>query len=183
MDIGTISHRYAAAFYKYAVKHGKEACVYKETQALSRSYTQYPALNRTVCNPVLPSGEKEKVLLLATGEEVCDEFRHFIRLVLRQKREQFLPIICLIYQQIYRKEKRLLHVDIITAVPIDKETEKQIIRKMEKLTDETVDVYTTVRPEILGGYVIHWDTYRWDASVATRLRQIKKELTDTVKID
>lgn len=183
MNLGIISRRYATALYMYAHKHGKDKQIYKEAIKLSNSFLQFEALPRTLANPVLPAAQKEKLLVLCSGGEVSDEFLNFIRLVIRRKREEFLQVISLMYQDIYRKERKLLHVDIVTAVPIDKKTEKEIVDRLEQLTHETVDIVTTVDPEIIGGYIMRWDTYRWDASIRSQLRQIKKELKETVKIE
>jgi len=183
MDRGTISRRYAKALYMYAHEHGKERSIYESAVALSKSYLEYTALRRTLANPILAGEEKEKLIILAAGGEVSDEFRNFIRLVIKQKREDFLQMIGLSYQEIYRYEKKLLHVDIVTAVPIDKKTEKDIVDRLEQLTHETVDIASTVDPEIIGGYILRWDTYRWDASITSQLRQIKKDLKDSVKIE
>lgn len=107
MDLGIISRRYATALYMYAHKHGKEKEVYKSAFALSNSFLQYEALTRTLGSPVLPDEQKEKLLVLCSGKEVSEEFLNFIRLVIRQKREEFLWIISLMYQEIYRKERKL----------------------------------------------------------------------------
>lgn len=48
---------------------------------------------------------------------------------------------------------------------------------------EKIAIETIIDAGIIGGYIVRWDTYRWDVSIATRLKQIKEELTDTVKID
>lgn len=181
MDQGTVSGRYAKALYRYAQAHGQERSVYDSTLALNRSYLQYEALRRTLANPILATEEKGKLLTLAAGQEVSDEFRNFIRLVIRQKREDFLQMICLSYQDIYRCEKKLLHVDLVTAVPIDEQTQRAIVDRLEQLTCESVDIHATVDPEIIGGYILRWDTYRWDASISSQLQQIKKELKDSVK--
>jgi len=183
MDRGTISRRYATALYRYAYEHGKERVIYDTTLVLSNAYVQYPALKRTLASPILPGKEKEKLILLAAGGDVSTEFLNFVRLIIKQKREEFLQVICLGYQDIYRYEKRLLHVDIVTAIPIDKSTEKEIVEKLEKMTHETVDIVASVDPKIIGGYIIKWDTYRWDASITSQLKQIKKGLKDSVQIE
>lgn len=167
----------------YAHKHGQERSVYDSAVALSHSYLHYEALRRTLANPILAVEEKEKLIALASGNAVSDAFRHFVRLVIRQKREDFLQMICLSYQEIYRTEQKLLHVDIVTAVPIDQQTEKDIVDRLEQLTCETVDIASTVDPEIIGGYILRWDTYRWDASITSQLRQIKKDLKESIKIE
>lgn len=182
MDRGSISRRYATALYRYARKHAVEECIYKATVTLSSSYMRYPPLRRTLANPVLPGEQKEKLITLAAGGDICDEFLHFIRLVIKQKREDSLQMICLSYQGIYHREKKRLHVDIITAIPIDKKTEKDIIDKLERMTHSIVSTETTIDPEIIGGYVMRWDTYRRDTSIASRLRQIKTDLKERTKI-
>jgi len=166
----------------YAHEHGKERSIYEATITLSKSYLDFPALKRTLASPILPGKEKEKLITLCAGKEISDEFLNFIRLLIRQKREEFLQMICLSYQDIYRREKKLLHVDIVTAVPIDRKTEKEIVDRLEQLTHETVDIVTTVDPEIIGGYIMRWDTYRWDASITSQLRKIKKELKEEIVV-
>lgn len=183
MDVGTISRRYAIALYKYACKHKVEKHIYEETIALSKSYMQYPALRRTVDNPILPKEKKEKLLCLAAGGKISAEFIVFLRLIVSQKREMFLQIICYGYQAIYRHEKKLVHMYIITAVNIDKNLKAQIAEKFQRYMHEKIAIETIIDAGIIGGYIVRWDTYRWDVSIATRLKQIKEELTDTVKID
>lgn len=183
MDQGIISRRYATALYMYAHEHAKEKSIYKESITLSNGYFQYPALKRTLASPILPGTQKEELIVLSAGGKVSEEFQNFIRLIIKQRREDLLQMICLSYQDIYRYEKKLLHVDLVTAVPISKETEKEIVDRLEQLTHETVDIVATVDPEIIGGYIMRWDTYRWDASITSQLRQIKKDLKDTVKIE
>ena len=182
MNSGAISRRYATALFKYACRHKKERSIYDTAVTLSGSYVRFPALRRTLDNPILPAEQKEELIILASGQDVSNEFLNFIRLVIKQKREESLQMICLSYQDIYRKEKKLLHVDIITAVPIDKQIEKEVANRIERMTNETVDVATAVDREIIGGYILKWDTYRWDASVVSQLKQIKEELKNRVKI-
>ncbi len=183
MDRGTIARRYATALFKYACKQGKEESVYDTTVVLGYRYVEFPALKRVLDNPVLPAKEKEELIVLTAGRDLSDEFLRFVRLVIREKREEFLHMICLSYQEIYKREKNLLHVDIVTAIPVDGSMEKEIADRLETMTGKTVHVTSYVRPEIAGGYVMTWDTYRWDASVTTQLRQIKKELQNRVKME
>lgn len=183
MDIGTISRRYATALYRYARKYGKEKCIYKETSVLAANLRQYPALKRALASPVLSADKKEKAVYLATGGMVSKHFRNFIRFVIQQRRESFLQMICLGYQDIYRSENGLLQVDIVAAVPLTKAIEKQLIGKLERQTHKKVDITITVNPLIMGGYLVYWDTYRWDASVKRRLNHLRNELINNVKIN
>ena len=47
------------------------------------------------------------------------------------------------------------------------------MRKMvEEKTHGTVEFNTEVNPEILGGFILEYDTYRMDTSVRTKLKNV-----------
>lgn len=178
MDRGIVSGRYAKALLMHASKYGKELEVYRETKWLSRCMTSYPQIKRILSSPVVTAAKKQDMLEQLFIEPVSDEFRNFIRLVLEKKREEQLQTICFMYQEYYREEKKILSVELITASPVTEETKARVIKKMEKLTNEQIRLITTIDPQLLGGYVLYWDTYRWDASVASRMRQVRNRIKE-----
>ena len=51
------------------------------------------------------------------------------------------------------------------------------MRKMvESRTNGTVEFATEVNPDIIGGFILEYDTYRMDASVKTKLNSILSQL-------
>ncbi len=179
MDTGMISRRYATALWLYAEQHGVSDKVYTESGLLARAYIQFPALGRVLSNRMITAEKKRELLAtMAGGMTVSDVFRHFIRFVFRQEREEFLRTICLHYQEIYRREKKILQVELTTATPIGHELEQRITEHMEKETTQHVTLTSKTDPSLIGGFKLHWDTYRLDESVATKLQRIKKQLTE-----
>lgn len=47
---------------------------------------------------------------------------------------------------------------------------------VESKTQGTVEFLTEVNPDIIGGFILEYDTYRLDASVQSQLRSILKNL-------
>jgi F-type H+-transporting ATPase subunit delta len=178
MDRGTISRRYAKALLMYAQAKHKEKQLFNESSIVEQSFMRYPALARCLSNRVLPAKKKEELIHVCAGGNISEEFKKFIHLIIKQKREALLQLICLDYQQLFYEDNHLLHVVLITAHEIDKETAQRIVEKIEKMTKETVHLQMKVDPGILGGFITYWDTYRLDASVKTALKQIQKKLTD-----
>lgn len=176
MDRGTISGRYAKALFRYAQKHGVEKEVYGYAITLGESFAQYPALKRILGDPISPGAKKGELIRLCAGGNVNEEFLRFIQLLIRQKREDLLQLICLNYLDFYLRDQQILHVDIDTAIPLEEDLRQRIVHELEQLTNKTVHLNARVDPGIIGGYVIRWDTYRLDTSVATRLKEIKKNL-------
>ncbi|MDD4516061.1 F0F1 ATP synthase subunit delta [Massilibacteroides sp.] len=181
MDRGIISGRYGKALFMYAEKHGKAHEVYGETKFLSRSMSNYPQIKRILASPVISVKKKQYILeQLFTDQPISDVFSNFLRLVLEQKREEQLQTICFMYQEYYREEKKILLVELVTASPVGEETKEQVIRKMKNFTQEQIRLTNTINPEILGGYMLYWDTYRWDASIVSRMRKIRNRIKESI---
>ena len=49
-------------------------------------------------------------------------------------------------------------------------------QRVESRTQGTVEFQTEVDPEIIGGFILEYDTYRMDASIQNQLRQILTQL-------
>ncbi len=179
MDRGMISQRYAKTLLMYAQKHGKGKQVFKEARILSNRYQEFPALRRVMSNMTLPPEKKIETVNACILDGLSNEMVHFIRLLILEGREEFLQEICLSYQGLYREATNSYDVIIITATPLKKEIEQKITTKLESYIQGSVTLHLLVKPSLIGGYVILWDTYRIDASVATRLKKIKRRLTDT----
>ncbi len=176
MDTGLISRRYAKALLAYARKYGVEQQVYDLTGRLYWSFEQFPALHRVLGNKTVSDPSKEEVIRLAAGGETNPQFDKFIALVLRQVREEFLQMFCLSYRQLYRRETGLLDVELVTAVELDDVTRKKLIDRISEHTGAEIRLKIRVNPEIIGGYIFRWDTYRLDASVRSKLRRIRRQM-------
>ena len=179
MNQGLISRRYASALWMYAKKNGQEDRVYAETNLLSSSFTKYAPLKRVLSNPILSREKKLAVVTMIAGQDVSEVFRNFLQLLFANKRDEFLRTICLSYETIYLKEKKILKASLITAIPVDATMEQRIIQKIEKSTGHTIRLTSAVNPAILGGCIITVDTWRLDSSVTTQLKRIKESLLET----
>ena len=145
MDIGVISVRYARALLKSATDAKIEDAVYTEMQQLAKSYVEVPQLRFTIDNPMLSKDKKEMLLLTAVGSKPSDLTKTFIQLVLKEDRESVMQFIANSYVTLYMVESK---------------------------TNGTVEFETEVNPDIIGGFILEYDSYRMDASVKTKLNSI-----------
>ena len=173
MDIGVVSMRYAKALIEYAKENRAEDTLYKEMKMLSRNLSAFPNLKEALSNPVL------NIRAAATGDQgVSRTFSRFITLVLKNNREQFLQFICLSFLDLYRKLKHIGVGKLITAVPVDKETEERIRNSAGAILHAQMELETVVDPSIEGGFVFDINDYRLDASIATQLKRVKQQFID-----
>ena len=176
MDIGVISVRYARALLKSATDAKIEDAVYAEMQTLVKSYIEVPQLRFTIDNPMLSKDKKEMLLLTAVGEKPSSLTKTFIQLVLKEDRENVMQFIANSYVTLYRQQKNIIRGRLITAAAVSAATEQKMRQMVKSKTNGTVEFETEVNPDIIGGFILEYDTYRMDASVKTKLNSILTKL-------
>ncbi len=176
MDLGVISVRYARALLKSAAELKCEEKVCRDMMCLGRSYLEVPQLRVAIANPMLQAEKKKLLLITAAGVEPIELTRRFLDLVLKEGREKALQFMAASYVTLYRKQKNITSGRLITATAVTPEIEDRMRRMVESKTRGTVEFNTEIDPDIIGGFILEYDTYRMDASVKTGLRKILAEL-------
>ncbi|MCR5197605.1 MAG: F0F1 ATP synthase subunit delta [Prevotella sp.] len=177
MDIGIISVRYARALLKSAVDAKLDEQVYREMQLLAKSFAEVPQLRHTIDNPMLAKEKKESLLLTAIGGDGASKLsKAFVELVLREDRENMMLFMANSYVTLYRQQKNIIRGKLTTAVAVAPDTEQKMRQMVESKTKGTVEFETEVNPDIIGGFILEYDTYRMDASVKSKLNNILTQL-------
>ena len=177
MDIGIISVRYARALLKSALDAKLDQQVYQEMQLLAKSYVEVPELRHTIDNPMLDKEKKEMLLTTAIGGGSASALsKAFVALVLREDRENMIQFMANSYVTLYRQQKNIIRGKLTTAVAVAPATEQKMRQMVESKTQGTVEFETEVNPDIIGGYILEYDTYRMDASVKSQLNSILNTL-------
>ena len=176
MDIGVISVRYARALIKAALGMKLEDQVYQEMQTLYTSYIDVPELRFTIDNPMLSKDKKQALLITALGKKPSELSQKFIALVLKEDRESTLQFMAASYITLYRKQKNIIRGKLTTATAVSPEAEDKMRRMVEARSQGTVEFKTEVNPDIIGGFILEYDTYRMDASVRSKLNSILAQL-------
>ena len=177
MDIGVISVRYARALLQSALTAKLEDTVYGEMQVLAKSFVEVPQLRQAIDNPMLSKVKKQALLITALGgEKVSALSKSFVDLVLKEDRENMIQFMANSYVTLYRKQKNVIRGKLTTAVAVSAATEQKMRKMVEGKTNGTVEFETEVNPDIIGGYILEYDTYRMDSSVRTKLNNILNTL-------
>ena len=176
MDIGVISVRYARALLKSAMQEKVEEKVYLDMATLAKAFVDVPQMRHTINNPTLSQDIKKKLLITACGKSISPLTKRFVELILKQGRETIMMFIASSYITLYRKQKNIIHGKLITATTVSPATEQRMKEIIQSKTKGTVEFLAEVNPDIIGGFILEYDTYRLDASVQSQLRNILKTL-------
>ena len=116
--------------------------------------------------------------------KLTDLTKAFFRIVTQKGREAILPEMGKTFIQEYKKYKHISTVTLTTASKLSEDTIKQLKAKFQAsaATDETIEIETEVDPEIIGGFIATFDDNIFDASVASKLSNLKKEFKENLYI-
>lgn len=176
MAVGVISVRYARALLKCAMELNQEDQVYQEMITLADQYNRVPVLRSTIDNPMLDKDKKQALLQAACGKNLAELTKRFIHLVLHEGRENVMQMMATSYITLYQRQKNIISGRLITATTVTPEVEQKMKQMVQSKSQGTVEFQTEVNPDIIGGFILEYDSYRMDASVQTKLNNILKEL-------
>lgn len=192
MNNGSIATRYARALFEEARSQFIDHEVYEHLGMLHSNMKAEPELQSVLISPRISKEKKFKLLVTASGVnagvwlkehtvpkvESYDNtlYTRFLQLVLEHGRESYLRTIIFVYRDLYREHYEIDRVVFETAAPMDDDTLQKVTQKVASKTGRKVELVTSVRPEIIGGFRIRIGDVRYDYSYQTKLANIRKRL-------
>ncbi|WP_353145966.1 ATP synthase F1 subunit delta [Chryseobacterium sp.] len=170
-----VAKRYAQGLLDFTNEAGQTATVFSEMKDVVKVMAESKDLNKFFLTPYIDSKKKIEVANeIFKGLSVSSQ--NLIRLVIKHGRESQLKNIA---QEFINKVEDLSgvqRVTLTTATPLSKENLDQILRSTNLVNaDSNFDLKVNVKPEILGGYILRVGDQQVDASVKTKLNQVKKD--------
>lgn len=183
MSVQRIASRYAKSLIDLAQERGKLERVLEDVQSF-KEVTKNRDFLLMLRSPVVKADTKEKVFNQLFKGKYDDITMAFLQILLRKGRESQLAEIANEFIIQYRAIKHISTVKLTTAAPMSEGTVKSIHDKLadSSSTDQNVDLVTAVDPNLIGGFVIEFEDKLYDASVAHKLNQMKKNFKGNLYI-
>ncbi len=175
MLISKVAKRYAKGIFDFAQESGKIDLLFGEMKDLLATLNNSPELRRTFTSPIIDYRKKEAISnQLFSGFSA--DFRNVMTLIIRQKRERHLEGIAEAYVEMVEQMRGVQRISLVSATPLSQQNIDEIL-KSSSLVDhsKSFEIDSTVKPEILGGYILRVGDQQMDASVRSKLNNIKKE--------
>jgi F-type H+-transporting ATPase subunit delta len=122
------------------------------------------------------STEEKKDGLHRTVRGADPAIMNFLEALIERHR---MPVIFRIrsrFEEMWDAEKRLLPVEVTSAVALDQATVRSIGDRVGEQTGNTIELTSVVDPEILGGIVLRVGNFILDASIRNSLEQLRKQV-------
>lgn len=176
MSVNRIAARYAKSLIELANEQNKLEPITEDVRSL-KAALENRDLYLLMKSPVV-STDKKKQIFKALFEGKVDELTlAFMNILANKSREAYVPEVMNEYMSQYKALKHISTVKLTTAAELDDKATAQIQQKLEQSqsTDEHVELVTAVDPDLIGGFVLEFEDKIYDASVAHKLKELKRD--------
>uniref|UniRef100_UPI004049B6C8 ATP synthase F1 subunit delta n=1 Tax=Flavobacterium sp. TaxID=239 RepID=UPI004049B6C8 len=171
--------RYAKATLDLAKENKALDALEKDMRSIAETITESKELSDYLNSPVVKSSDKKNVISeVFKGSNQITE--GLITALLDNKRIGLLYEVAQKYIILNEDLKGQGVAFVTTAVPLTADLEKKILQKVVELTGKKVVVENKVDATILGGFVLRVGDLQYDASISSKLGNLKREFTKSL---
>jgi F-type H+-transporting ATPase subunit delta len=166
---------YGRSLFEVAREHGRLDELREQIGQFADALDQNRQLAVFFFSPYFSSTEKQEALggLLDGADEIL---LNFLGLLIENHR---MPVIFRIrqeYERLWDEENRTLPVQITSAIALDEATTESLGRTIGERAGRKVTLAAHVDPDILGGIIVRVGNSILDASIRTRLEQLRRQV-------
>ena len=169
--------RYAKAILDIAVSSNNSKKVNEDMLTIVESIAGSNELSEFLSSPIITS-EVKRNALTEIFESVQSETKSLFRLLQENKRFEILAPIAVQYNSLFDEMNGVEVANVTTAFPITPELEAKVLAKIATFSDKKITIINTIDASIIGGFVLRIGDKQYNASVANRLQELKREFSN-----
>lgn len=169
--------RYAKAILETAVSGGNTAKVNDDMKSVVAAVNSSNELKEFLSSPVITS-EMKMNALTEVFASVQPETKSLFKLLQENKRFEILGTIADQFNALYDELQGVEVAKVTTAIPLTAELEAKVLAKVATISDKKVTIENIVDPAIIGGFILRIGDKQYNASVANRLQELKREFSN-----
>ncbi len=181
MNQSKIPVRYARALFLLGKEKGIMENLEEDVKQLSAFFENIPDIIPWLRSPIIKMQDKKDLFHKQFRGQLTETSLAFIELVISKKREQYFPGIFRNFLTLQKADAGIKTLVLTAAIDVDEELKQKISSIFGQKHNIRYELNTRVKPSILGGFMIQSDDDLYDASLATELKRLKKELTGQVR--
>ena len=166
------ARRYAKALLELSLKEGAEKVVSREMISIGKLMEKRQYFD-FFTDRLIHAGEKLEVL-----QSFSPLTKDFLRLVIANKREQYLGVISREYAELLNSRNNVVDCVVYSKVELSEEQKSKLSAKLEKHLAKTVNFSFKTDNKIIGGVRIRYGTKIIDGTVSGMLDGLMDILTE-----
>ena len=173
-----VADRYAKSLLDLALERNELDAIRKDVDGLI-AMGENRDLELLLASPVVNASKKKAIFAELLDKAGANELtKTFVNVLITKGREVDLLGILGAFDRQYKQLNKITTVTVTSAKPLTDDNLASIKQQLVAAgkTEASVDFVTKVDPAIIGGFILEFNGKVYDASVAYKLNQIRKEL-------
>ncbi len=169
--------RYAKAILDIAQTSGKADAVNNDMKSIVNAVSESRDLKDFLNSPIIKIDVK-KSALSEIFSNVQNETNSLFHLLFENKRFEILEAIAIQYNRLFDESNGIEVAKVTTAFPITPELETKVLAKIAEFSNKKITIQNLVDPTIIGGFILRVGDQQYNASVASKLNELKREFAN-----
>ena len=172
-----ISEIYAKALADAGHDSDQAKSLYEQANLLHKIFSE----NRKICeyfsSPLFSLEDKQDTLLsLVKEQNLLPIMQRFLQIVLENNRFADINTILEEFTKKYMEDSGYIYVTVKSVKELSKKQDKDLQNNLKKLLSKEVIIKYEIKPEILGGLIIQYDSNIIDDSIQNKISIIEKAM-------
>lgn len=169
--------RYAKAIIENAVSNGRADAVNQDMNLILSTVSSNEELQHFLISPVVKPQEKYTAIAEIFAAVQPDTKGLFL-LLKENKRFEILAEIAKQYNAQHDVLNGIEVAKVTTAFPITSDLEAKVLAKIKEFSSNKITLENIIDPSIIGGFILRIGDQQYNASVANRLQELKREFSN-----
>jgi F-type H+-transporting ATPase subunit delta len=169
--------RYAKAIIENAVSNGRADSVNQDMNLILQTVSSNEELQHFLISPVVKPQQKYTAIAEIFASVQPDTKGLFL-LLKENKRFEILADIAKQYNAQHDVLNGIEVAKVTTAFPITPDLEAKVLAKIKEFSSSKITLENIVDPSIIGGFILRIGDQQYNASVANRLQELKREFSN-----
>lgn len=174
MKTKLLAYRYAKAFLELAIQNNIVDAVLHDLLLVKKTIEDNKELNMLMHQPFVSKTQKINIISKLFRERVKSITLNLIKLLIEKNREDIITKVYEEYHDLYLEHKKIAVVIVTSAVELDEKTTDRIVNiiRSKIVGKDNIEVKTVIDKDIIGGFIVRYKDYEYDASVRHTLKRL-----------
>lgn len=174
-DTETIARPYARAAFDIAVKQD-QLQQWSQMLMVGAIIVDDEKVYARLLNPTLSAAERADMVNNLAGDYFNDDMKHLVYLLAENKRLPLLSDIVTHFERYRLSQQSIIQVKVFAAMEIDEQQRQQLLETLKQRYQCDIEMDVQVRPELIGGLVLHIGDRVIDGSIKGHLGRMHEQL-------
>lgn len=177
---GKLEKVYADALFELAEEQNILDCVAEEMDALSGIFADNEDFVKLLSAPTLQENEKKTMLSKAFEGKICETLFNFINVLCDNGRIKYFNSVAVQFKEMYNEKNGIMEVVAVTTQPLSDTLREKLVDKLVKISGKKIVLVEKIDATIMGGIVLKYNNTQIDASVKSRLDNMRQQIDSII---